>query len=159
MRQRLTGIGLGLLVLGSLLPATAQERTQETVRPCDEAAVLGGEATCPTTGGTSQGGQWNSDGSYTDSSGYTVDGAGRGRVEREEHQDYASFQTSNARFNRIMNRYANRPASSCVTQEEADYVNLYLDGHPELCDAITQSPVASTPSWDGCVVSFTICQL
>jgi hypothetical protein len=122
---------LALLCLASFAlpvsPALAQERYSERIVPGDE---CGG----PSCGNSDSSGRWNPDGSYTDRSGQTIDGAGRGRAPSRDYAPYARWQTADARFNSTMNRITNDPRA-CVTLEDSRYSSEYLEQHSELWDA------------------------
>ncbi|HZZ35198.1 MAG TPA: hypothetical protein VFE03_05700 [Caulobacteraceae bacterium] len=137
--------------LSVAVPAFAQERTSDAVRPCDEGSALA--SGCPAGDGGATRSHFNSDGSYTDSNGYTVDGAGRGRKPfyNPDARPYANFHTSDARFNEIMNRIANNPgANACATPEERAYVRDYVAGHMGLQDAVRDHDLSRTcPYTDG----------
>jgi hypothetical protein len=125
MRLRQLAV-LCLMVFAAPAAVSAQERVSETIAACDEdgAGCLNSSAA----------GRWNADGSYTDRSGQTVDGAGRGRATAMADAPYARWQTSDRQFNAIMNRITNNP-NACMTMEESDHTGAYLAAHSELWDA------------------------
>jgi hypothetical protein len=124
-------------------PALAQEQTRDATAACDELSALEGHGCVPVGGG-----HQNRDGSYTDSNGYTVDGAGRGRATKYYNPDvrpYVEFQTSDARFNAIMNRVGNHPGvNACVTPEEREYIWWYMNEHPGIADSVRDHDLTGT---------------
>ncbi|MFI4935600.1 MAG: hypothetical protein ACHP7N_13330 [Caulobacterales bacterium] len=128
-------------------PALAQEHTADAVSACDEATVLAGGG-CPNNQ-SAQFGHRNPDGSYTDNQGHTLDGADRGRVGGALYDVYArpnaDFQTSDWRFNAIMNRIANNPGiNACSSSEERAYIRDYVASHPGLDDAVRAHDLSRT---------------
>lgn len=149
---------LSLLTILSLAPpCLAQERTRDAVRPgdCDEASALQGDCQNAPNG---QNGHWNADGSYTDSNGQIIDDAGRGRMtDQPADQPYVNWQTSDNRYNGIMNRIENRPGS-CLSEEEAEYAAAYTADHREIWDTVSAHWIVTTKacpaaSMDGIVFS------
>ena len=129
--------------------AFGEERT--AISPCDELTAIG--SGCTASSGDTGTGHWNSDGSYTDRSGATIDGAGRGRA---SSQPYVNFQTSDDRFNKIMNLVENDP-SACASERDADYAYAYIEAHPELCDAVSRHALDSAASVEDCDPEIPIC--
>src|SRR5579863_6736529 len=124
-------------------PVAAQEQTRDATQACDETAALEGRGCVPINGG----GHRNADGSITDRNGNTIDGADP--RPREPYDIYArpnaDFQTSDWRFNAIMNRVANNPGiNACVSADEREYVWYYMGEHPEIVQAVHDHDLTPT---------------
>lgn len=110
---------------------------------------------------------------YRDSDGYYVDGGGKrakpvlpqgdwgyGRTPPSSYDrdgsgntDYVRFETSDPRFNTILNYAFNNPGA-CITRTDRDYVVDYLSANPQLCGGIDRSqPYASRD----CAIVVPIC--
>lgn len=132
-----------LAILSLAPPCLAQERTRDAVRPgdCDEASALQGDCQNAPNG---QNGHWNADGSYTDSNGKIIDDAGRGRMtDQPADQPYVNWQTSDNRYNGIMNRIENRPGS-CLSPEDMVYAEQYTETHHEIWDTFNAHWIVTT---------------
>ena len=54
-----------------------------------------------------------------------------------------NWQTSDSRYNAILNRIENHPGS-CLTRDEAAYIQLATDLDPDISDVVSQHWIRST---------------
>jgi hypothetical protein len=74
-----------------------------------------------------------------------------------DNERHVNWQTSDTRYNAIMNRIENIPGS-CLSTDDADYAQAYTTKHPGIWDAVSEHWIATTkvcpsPSMDG--IEFT----
>lgn len=139
----------------------SQESTGGAVSKDCEAAILGGYATPDCWGDLRyrDSGHRNADGSYTDSNGYIVDSVGKGSGTTRAFSgggDYVRFETSDGRFNKIMNYVGNNPRG-CISSQDADYISGRVQQDGYLCSMIFQHSTVASRSSSGCVLHFNIC--
>lgn len=111
---------------------------------------------------------------HRDSDGYYVDGGGKrakpvipqgdwgyGRTPPSSYDrdgsgntDYVRFETSDPRFNTILNHAFNNPGA-CITRMERDYVVDYLSANPQLCGGIDRHQPAAGRN---CTINVPICR-
>ncbi|MFI4973202.1 MAG: hypothetical protein ACHP84_01535 [Caulobacterales bacterium] len=116
--------------------------TRDATQACDETAALEGRG-CVPVGNSHR----NPDGSITDRNGATIDGADRRPSQPYDiyARPFADFQTSDWRFNAIMNRIANNPGvNACISPAEREYIWYYMGEHPEIAQSVRDHDLTGT---------------